>query len=369
MRIALVHPLYWPEAHRGSERIVHDLGAGLARRGHEVVLVTTHPGPSAVGGEDGMRVVRRRRRPRPPGAGLYELFLETVPEAALELRRGRFDVAHAFHLSSAVAAVAARRLGGPPAVYSFHGVATRPYLVARRHRASMLRWVIAGAAATTALSTAAAASLRHHLFADPVVLPAGLDLHAFAPATPRHEAPTLFCAASFTDPRKRVPLLLDAFAELRVSLPAARLVLADNPDPSIAGARPGLPAGAEWADLNAPGALAEAYSSAWATVLPAEHEAQGMVVLESLACGTPVVAARSGAPPEILGDPGETGFLFEPGDRAGLARAMGQALDLAAEPPTAAACRSRAEDFSWDRLLPEHEAVYESVLARGRCGS
>ena len=366
MRVALVHPLYWPEVHRGSERIVHDIGAGLAQRGHEVVLITTHPGPSAARSEDGMRVIRRRRLPRPPGAGLHELFLETVPGAALDLRRGSFDVAHAFHLSSAVAAVAARRLGGPPVVYSFHGVATRTYLVARRHRASMLRWAIAGSAATTALSAAAAASLRHHLFIDPLVLPAGLDLGAFAPAGPRREAPTLLCAASFSDPRKRVPLLLEAFAELRSSVPEARLILADNPDPSIVGARPELPAGAEWADLNAPGALAEAYSGAWATVLPSEHEAQGMVVLESLACGTPVVAARSGAPPEILGDSTGTGVLFEPGGRAGLARAMEQALDLAAAPPTAAACRSRAEEFSWERLLPEHETVYETILAGAR---
>jgi phosphatidylinositol alpha-mannosyltransferase len=366
MRIALVHPLYWPEVHRGSERIVHDIGAGLARRGHEVVLLTTHPGRSAARSEDGMRVIRRRRAPRPPGAGLHELFLETVPRTALDLRRGSFDVAHAFHLSSAVAAVAARRLGGPPVVYSFHGVATRTYLVARRHRASMLRWAIAGSAATTALSAAAAASFRHHLFIDPLVLPAGLDLGAFAPAGSRREAPTLLCAASFTDPRKRVPLLLEAFAELRSSVPEARLVLADNPDPSIAGARPELPAGAEWADLHAPGALAEAYTSAWATVLPSEHEAQGMVVLESLACGTPVVAARSGAPPEILGDSGEIGLLFEPGDRAGLAGALRGGLDLGAAPQTAGACRSRAEDFSWERLLPEHEALYDAVVEESR---
>jgi glycosyltransferase involved in cell wall biosynthesis len=82
-----------------------------------------------------------------------------------------------------------------------------------------------------------------------------------------------------------------------------------------------------------------------------------------------VVAARSGAPPEILGDSGEEGLLFEAGDAAGLARAMRRAIELAEAPDTAAACRSRAEDFSWDRLLPEHEAVYESALAGSRCGS
>jgi glycosyltransferase involved in cell wall biosynthesis len=105
------------------------------------------------------------------------------------------------------------------------------------------------------------------------------------------------------------------------------------------------------------------------TALPSTDEAQGLVLLESLACGTPCVAADSGAPPEILGDSGETGLLFEPGDLAGLVRALRGALDLAAGPQTAAACRARAEDFSWERLLPEHEAVYERAVAGGRCES
>ena len=101
-----------------------------------------------------------------------------------------------------------------------------------------------------------------------------------------------------------------------------RLLLADNPDPSIAGTRPDLPAGAEWAASNSAGALAAAYGRAWGTVLPAVDEAQGMVLLESLASGTAVVAADSGARPEILDGQADIGRLFEPDDHAALARAM-----------------------------------------------
>jgi glycosyltransferase involved in cell wall biosynthesis len=117
--------------------------------------------------------------------------------------------------------------------------------------------------------------------------------------------------------------------------------------------------------VDASGALAGAYATAWATVLPSVHEAQGLVLLESLASGTPVVASQSGFPPEVLAGAPDAGRLFEPGDSAGLIRAMGEALTLAGDARTAAACRERAEDFSWDALIDRYEEVH-STAAEGR---
>jgi glycosyltransferase involved in cell wall biosynthesis len=363
MRVALVHPIYWPEVHRGSERIVHDTASGLARRGHEVTIVTTHPGPRSESLEDGFRVIRDRRPPRLPGMGLHEHFLETLPAAVWQLVRGSYQVAHAFFPSSGLAAVEARRLGGPPSVFSFHGIPTRRYLVARRYRLSMLRRLVERSRATTVLSEAAAEPFRRYLLRDPIVLPAGVSLEEFRPAQRRHEKPTLLCAASFTDPRKRVRLLLEVFAELHSHRPEVRLQLADNPDPTIAAERPSLPAGAEWLDLNRPGALREAYARAWATVLPSVDEAQGLVLVESLASGTPVVAARSGACPEVVTSD-RVGRLFEPDDPDTLREALVAALELGAGgEATVEACRSRAADFAWGPLLDRHEQLYESALA------
>src|SRR5215210_348132 len=355
MRIALIHPVYWPEVHRGSERIVNDIGRRMAARGHEVTLITSHRGRSSASHEDGMRVLRGRRPRRLPGMGLYELFLETVPGAAWQLLRGGYEAAHAFHLSSAALA---RRGGGPPFAYSFHGIPTRTYLTARRRRIEMLRLSIEAAAAVTVLSEAAAQVMRRHLLTDPELLPAGVDLSAFAPGPEREPEPMILYPASFTDPRKRAGLLLEAFAELRRERRQARLVLADNPDPAIGGGRPRLPEGARWADLNAPGALEEAYRRAWVTALPSVDEAQGLVLLQSLASGTPFVAARSGAPPQIHGGRQGVGRLFDPDDRAALVRALGEALDLAASDGTRAACLDRAAGYSWQRLEPAHEDLY-----------
>jgi glycosyltransferase involved in cell wall biosynthesis len=120
--------------------------------------------------------------------------------------------------------------------------------------------------------------------------------------------------------------------------------------------------------VNAPGvrivdpgadrdALVELYRSAWVSVLPAFREAFGLVVVESLACGTPVVGMRDGgAVPDLIG---AAGWVAEP-DADSLARTLLEALDA---PVDAATCRRRAEHFSIERCAQRYEALYEELLA------
>lgn len=133
----------------------------------------------------------------------------------------------------------------------------------------------------------------------------------------------------------------------------------------IHGEPPALPEGAEWLGLEDDDALARAYGEATVTVLPSVQEAQGLVLIESMAAGTPVVAARSGACPEIVSD-AEVGLLFEPDDEKSLAATMISALALGSRPAAATACRRRAADFDWSRLLEAHLDLYERVAAGGR---
>lgn len=84
----------------------------------------------------------------------------------------------------------------------------------------------------------------------------------------------------------------------------------------------------------------------------------GLVMAEAMACGTPVVAYRRGAAPEIVVD-GETGYLIEPGDLGAFERATGSvdAIDPAA-------CRSRIEEeFSAVRMVERYVALYERLLS------
>jgi phosphatidylinositol alpha-mannosyltransferase len=364
MRIALVHPTYWPEVRRGSERLAHDLGAALVRRGHEVTLLTSHDGPTAHSLEDGMRVIRDRRPPNPPGAHLYEDHLASVPAAMWRLIRGDFDLAHALYPVSGWAASRARRLGGAPYVLSVHGILSREYLVDRRYRLETLSTAIADAAVTSVLSEAAAEPFRRYALGTPMILPGGVVSADYTGERTPSQAPTLLCAASLDDPRKRGPLLLRAFARLRSEVGDARLVLAGRGAPGALAGNGRLPDGVEPVSVDRTDALASAYRSAWATVLPSVHEAFGLVLLESLASGTPVVAARSGATPEVLGG-NATGVLFAPDDADDLARAMREALELSNAAETAAACREQARRFEWDRVVGEYEAVYAQAVGRG----
>ena len=363
MRVALLHPTYWPEVRRGSERLIHDLAVSLAAAGEEPVIVTSHPGRDTRTIEDGIEVIRARRPPEPRRLRFYEHHLENVPNLLWRLSRERFDLAHAFYPSDAWAAVQARRLGGPPVIFSFHGIPAREHLVARRGRIAIIKAAVAGAAATTVLSEAAAGPFRRYLLARPRVLPGGVIARDFEAAAERSPEPTLLCAASLGDPRKRADTLFAGFSALRERRPQARLLVARSRDPVMSPEPVNLPEGAEWIDVDRTADLARAYASAWVSVLPALHEAFGLVLVESLAAGTPVVAARSGAGPEIVAD-GDLGRLFEPGDGADLARALDEALELAGEDATAEACRRRAADFDWSLVVRRYRELYATVLGR-----
>lgn len=111
--------------------------------------------------------------------------------------------------------------------------------------------------------------------------------------------------------------------------------------------------------------LAAAYREAKYTVLPSEYEAFGLVLLESLAQGTPVIASRVGGIPEFIEDE-RSGILVPPGQVPPLAAAMRR---LWTEPELARRLgrHGRTEVVpmhTWDRVVDRLETVYREVLAR-----
>ncbi|MDT7644343.1 MAG: glycogen synthase, partial [Pseudonocardiales bacterium] len=96
-----------------------------------------------------------------------------------------------------------------------------------------------------------------------------------------------------------------------------------------------------------------------AVVLPSRYEPFGMVALETAAAGAPLVASTAGGLGEVVRD-GVTGLSFEPGDVAGIARAVRAVLD----DPEAAATRARAArarlrtEFDWDQITAATARVY-----------
>jgi glycosyltransferase involved in cell wall biosynthesis len=362
LRVALLNPVYWPEVRRGSERLARELADGLMARGHRVRLITSHPGRPTRTTEDGLEVVRTWR---PPSGRLrrrlYEDHLTHVPLSYLELARGNDDVAQALYPTDALAAARWTHRTGRPSVLAFMGIPNREWLASRRWRAEVLERAIAGCGAVTVLSEAAARDFERWLGVAPRVIPAPVDVEAFAPRGERSAEPVVFCPAALEEPRKRVPLLVRAFARVRRSRPDARLVLSRPRDETLAGAMGALES-VDFIDVDDRDRLAEAYSRAWVTALPSISEAFGLVLVESLACGTPVVGTDDGGIPEIVSSPA-IGRLFSGDGEEELAGALLEALELAADPATAAACRARAEDFSVARCAERHEALYRELGA------
>lgn len=106
--------------------------------------------------------------------------------------------------------------------------------------------------------------------------------------------------------------------------------------------------------------LVRLYQGASLFVFPSLLEGFGFPPLEAMACGAPVIAARSGSIPEVAGPAAE---YFEPLDEKGLAELIEGVLQ---DPERAAELRkkgfARVQEFSWDKTASETLAVYERVL-------
>lgn len=361
VRVDLLTPCFWPEVRRGTERFTRELADGLLERGHHPRLITSHPGRLSRTTEDGLPIVRL---PRPPEGRLrrrmWEEYVAHTPLSYATLRLGDAQIAHAMHGPDAVAALRWKRTTGRPVVFSFMGIPDHDGMFERRKRLDYVTAALAGCDAVVVLSSAAAESFERWFGYSARLIPPGVNLAEFALGGSRHEHPTIVCTADAGTARKHVPLVVEAFAGVRKQRPDARLVLSRPRDDRTARELENAAPGVELANLDDRAALAAAYGNAWVSVLASTGEAFGLVLVEALACGTPVVAREQGGMVEIVDRP-EVGRLFD-GSVGELTRALLEALELAGDTATRAACRARAEAFSTDRTAERYLDLYEEVL-------
>ena len=112
--------------------------------------------------------------------------------------------------------------------------------------------------------------------------------------------------------------------------------------------------------------LAALFASAEVACIPSLYEGFSLPAVEAMASGTPVVASRAGALPEVLGPDGECADLVTPGDVDGLTRALGRLLDSPERRHwMGTAGRRRALDvFSWESVAAQTVRVYRQAITR-----
>jgi phosphatidyl-myo-inositol alpha-mannosyltransferase len=383
MRIAITAPTAWPYVQRGGERFVDRLAQHLAANGHEVTLITSKPGRHSVVEQASWRTIYHRQLWHPCMARIgllqfHAFFLHCFPA----LLGGRYDVVHCCTFLDTYAAVLARRVTGTPCVFWVHSLPPPvQYFRSLTLGGRVFRRAMRDADEVVSLSGYMQAELEKAYGRCVSSIPPGVDLSEFPlNEHPRSSPPTILCTAALDDERKGGKLLFRTFNRLKRMVPEAVLQIAG---PVSVGCRQRL------LELVAPEhresivfieappeRLPDLYGSASVTVLPSMWEAFGLVLVESLATGTPVVGTASGAIPGIINDPA-IGRTFDPGPLAGaepsneegFAEALTAALELGRDPATPGRCRARAMEFSWSSVGPAFEEVYYGVAASIRRSS
>lgn len=300
-------------------------------------------------------------------AELMPLSPGRLPQLVARLRDRAWDAVHAHGFKAAVAcrlAAAAARVPRPALVASVHGLP-------RRHPGGLARLGLRRALAGTALlpvSEAVAAWLRGQLGLVPAaVVPPPLALPDIlpGPAAARRalglpEGVRLVGCVARLAPEKGVDLLLEAWAVALRTDPAlagrARLVVVgDGPEaPRLRrlSHRLGLETACTWTG-HVPGAgrLLRAFD---AVAIPSRSEGLGLVALEALAAGVPVLAARVGGLVEALGG-GRFGTLLPPGQVASWAEALAATARGTRRPDPGRLVR--AARWARSRFAPAHVAA------------
>jgi glycosyltransferase involved in cell wall biosynthesis len=379
MRVAITTPTTWPRVRRGAERFCNELAGYLARRGHDVTVLSSKPGRREQWRGNGYTTVCSRRlwHPALAKAGILE-FHPFAVTALASLLRGSYDVVLSSTFMDAYAATLARRLTGTPCVFWVNGLPPRiRYVRALTLRGAIFRRAIRQADEVVALSGYMQEDLGRRFGRSGERISAPVDTERFQLCRRRdHARPIVLCAAALDDVRKGGRLLMRAFDALKEIRPEATLQISSTVSRETQAALMTC-VSPRWRDdvtfLGA-GDLADlpaVYGRAAVSVLPSRWEPFGMVILESMATGTPVVATRDGAIPEIITDT-RVGRLFDPGPEgtveptnlSGLVRALVEGLELSRNSETPARCRAHAEQFSWSVVGPRFETLLATLAAR-----
>lgn len=368
MKIAVASALGWPYVRRGN-RFTYELASYLARRGHQVHYITSKPGIIRRNKkEDGMTIEYHRLLNNPL---LHLIQVENLDTFVLPCIRSivnnDFDIVQTILPMDGFAASMAKTIKGTPFVHYMIDSFQPSYYITKYGK-FMLKKSVNSATRVTAPSNFIIDNVKKHFGIDALLTPPPVDTDQFTICENKDlNHPRILYTSSLHDPRKGFLLLVKAFEKLLDYVPGATLQLSGHAHPKAieviyksvrSKARKAIDVLGVGKREDLPGL----YREAAVTVLPSVNEAFGMVLLESLASGTPVVGLKSGGIPDIFSN-NEIGILSEPqGGPEELCKAIMEGLELSQDPDVWKKCRNHAESFSWNQIGPRYEKLYSEIL-------
>ena len=377
MRIGIVCPYAW-EIPGGVQAHVRDLAEKLLELGHHVSVLAPADPP-----DDGEPttlepyvVAAGRAAVRIPYNGsVARLQFGLVAAARVRrwLRDGAFDVVHVHEPAPPSLSLLTCMIHDGPLVSTFHSSVVRSRALSAFE--NVLTPFLEKINGNIAVSPAARKVIVEHLGGDAVVIPNGVDVAHFASAEPlpgyprrstRGTGGTVGFIGRYDESRKGMDVLVQAFVTLAARRPNLRLIVAGRGDAEeFLEALPDEVFGrVELLGQVSEDEKARLLRSVDVYCAPnTGGESFGIILLEAMAAGTPVVASDLEAFRRVLGG-GAAGRLFPVGDAAGLAEALCDVLDDAPLRARLRAAGSRAvAAYDWSVIVGDVLRVYELAIA------
>ena len=322
-------------------------------------------------------------------------FVEGVKTFASE-RGITYDIIHSHYWMSGLAAASlSDQWGGTPIIHMFHTLGEMKNRIARteaeregEYRINGEKQVLGRVDRITVATLAELTQLRFLYRADPnkmVIIPPGVDVSHFYPI-PSDEAKTyvglqpedrMILFVGRIEPLKGVDTLLEAMACVQldeVNHPVHLAIIGGDPsaspeDMTTEMARLqklcddlGLDKSVMFLGKREQDKLPYYYSAAEVLVMPSHYESFGMVALEAMACGTPVIASEVGGLAYLVRD-GETGFTIPAEEPETLCEKLSWLLnDKALHQKMSGQAAEYAQDYAWEKIAKQIVDVYEELV-------
>lgn len=376
MRVALVSDWYYPKI-GGVASHMHYLAIKLKERGHEVAIVTNNriTGKEEELEKQGIELIKI------PGilSPLLEVNVTYGLKSSEELNEflKDFDIIHSHHAFTPLAlkAVKAGRAMGRATLLTTHSISfahESKLWEALGFTISLFTDYLKYSHRIIAVSRAAKAFIEHFTDVPISIVPNGVDDKRFSPTKEKDKIKAKFglkenvvLYVSRMSYRKGPHVLLNAFSKIK----DATLVMVGSGE-----MLPFLKAQAKFLGIEdrvvfmgyvPDDLLPEIFKMADIFVLPSiSSEAFGIVVLEAMASGVPVIATNVGGIPEVLKE-NEAGLLIPPGNELELRKAIQKLLNNEELRKWYGVNGRKAveEKYSWDKVVVEIEKVYEEIIS------